>query len=154
DTRTGKPADWSALPDDQQRAIADLERGTAYLFELGMLARRIPPLPSVEIPPFAPIPDDQGSKFLDFEAKNRAIIDSASRSPRRIRAILETLSYQDSGKYLIGAVQQLGLPGDAIVLDGDLSALRELINELIKAMPIQGIFTELRIQTHLKKDWK
>ncbi len=150
DKRTGKPARWSALPDDLQRAVADLEHRAAYLFELAMLALRTPPLPSVEIPPLAPIPDDQGDKFLDHEAKIRATIDNVDRSPKRIRGILEILSCRDSLKHLIPALQQFGLPVDAIVLDDDLAAL----HELIKAMPIQGIFTELRIQTHLKKDWK
>jgi hypothetical protein len=150
DTRTGKPARWSALPNDLQRAVADLEHRAAYLFELAMLALHTPPLPSVEIPPLAPIPDDQGNKFLDLEAKIGAIINSAGRSPKKARGIIEILSCQDSLEYLIPALEQLGLPVNTIVLDGDLPASHELIT----AMPIQGIFTELRIQTHLKKDWK
>ena len=148
DTRTGKPARWSALPNDLQRAVANLEHKMAYLLELAMLALCTPLLPSVEIPPLAPIPDDHGNKFLDLEAKIRAIINSAGRSPKKVRGILEILSCQDSFKYLIPALQQLGLPVDTILLDLPVS------HELITAMPIQGIFTELRIQTHLKKDWK
>jgi len=105
---------------------------------------------SVEIPPFAPILDGQGNKFLDHEAKIRATIESVGRSPKKVRGVLEILSYRDSWKYFIPALEQLGLPVDTIVLDGELSALHELIT----AMPIQGVFTEMRIQTHLKKDWK
>jgi hypothetical protein len=136
------------LPDDLQRAIADLEHKAAYLFELAMLALRTPPPPSVEIPPLAPIFDDHGNRFLYLDAKIRAIINSAGRSSKKVRGILEILSRQDSLEYLIPALQQLGLPVDMI--DDRLPAS----HELIAAMPIQGIFTELRIQTHLKKDWK
>lgn len=152
DKRTGKPARWNSLPDDLQRSIAKLEHRVAYRFELAMLALRTPPLESVEMPPFAPIPDNQGDKFLSLEAKIRASIDSIGRSPKKIRSFIEELSYRDSWKYLISALQALGLPHDSIAdaLDGQPAGL----HELFKAMPIQGIFTELRIQTHLKKDWK
>jgi hypothetical protein len=45
DKRTGKPASWSALQVDFQRAVADLEHKAAYLFELAMLSLRTPPIP-------------------------------------------------------------------------------------------------------------
>jgi hypothetical protein len=150
DKRTGKPARWGTLPEEMRRAVASLEYRAAYLYELGILAMRVPPMLHVEMPPLAPVADDKGIKFLEQETKIRADLEKIGRSPKKARGLLEILSYRDSWNYLVAAARMLGLAPESVIPDGDLTALRSLIT----AMPVQRIFTELRIQTHLKRDWK
>jgi hypothetical protein len=158
DRRTGKPAQWDSLPDDLQRSIAELETSVAYRFELAMLALRDQRLESRGMLPFAPIPDAHGDRFINQEANIRKSLDNYGRSPKTIRNTIEFLSYRDSWTYLVSALRTLGLPpnliDDTLVQSLTSDGRSPAMHDLIEAMPIQGVFTELRVRAHLKEPWK
>jgi hypothetical protein len=143
-------AGLDGMPEQGRQSAADVERDVAYMFELAMLARRTPPGLQVDLPLLPPIPDNQGAAFLELETKIRAALVSAGGSREKIRGALELLSYASSVKYLARGAVALGLDADVIGPGDDTTVLRDLVG----AMPIQRIFTELRTQTHLKGNWK
>ncbi|MET9229162.1 hypothetical protein [Lentzea sp. NPDC003310] len=149
DVRTGQPARWDDLPEKLRYTVANLERDAASLFELSMLARRAAPGLAVDLPMFAPVPDDAGTRFLGHEASIAAAITTSGRSAAKVRNMLTLLAYRDSWQLLASAALSLGLDPEVIVID-DITK----VDALVKAMPIQQTFTALRTQTHLKGNWK
>lgn len=157
DLRTGKPARWGSLPREIRSKVAELETAAAYRFELAMLALRDPRLEGVGLPPLAPISDLDGQRFIDQEARIRAIIDDYGRNPKVVRNTIEFLAYRDSAPFLTKALGRLGFPPhalDEMILTGLTPDGRApAMHDLLSAMPIQGVFTELRVQAHLKEQW-
>jgi len=156
DTRTGQPAQWGHLPETTQAEIGALERLLAYRLELDMLARRDPEMEAQGMARFAPLPDDDGVAFQADEQTIRDAIERQGKSEGVVRNTLEFLSFRDSIPFIGAAERLLSLPIGSIIsrVGEDLSDGRsEVLGRLIAAMPIQGTFTGLRIQTHLFDSW-
>lgn len=151
-SRTGERAQLDGVLSDG-RSMADLERSVAYRLELAVLALRDPRLLSLK-----PIPDAHGDRFAKQEVDIRQAIDNHGRSPKVVRNTIEFLAYRDSWIHLVSALQKIGFPIDlldgAIMQSATSDGRTPAMREIVAAMPVQGIFTELRSQAHLKEQWK
>jgi hypothetical protein len=156
DTSTGARAQWdSSLPEDMRGSLEALEAAVPYRFELAMLALRDPRMESA-LMPLVSIADTQGRRFADQERSIRAAIERHGRTAQVVRNTIEFLAFKDSLALFDPALRYLGYEPNTIVeaivadvTDGQSSAM----NRLLQAMPIQGAFTELRVQSHLKAQW-
>jgi hypothetical protein len=131
-------------PSDEIRRALEIE------VQFTMLARQATTLP--QDPPIVlpTLSNAAGERFQQEQEELRSTL-GASAGPRKIRDVLQFLSYRDSDHYLAEAAVRQGLPGGSVAaritdaLDrGDSSELGRVID----SMPIQGAFTELRIRAH------
>lgn len=157
DTATGAPARWDeSLP---EAVRAELDRVASVLphrLELAVLAlrdQRMEPM----FPPLVAIPDTKTSAFVAAETSIRAEIDRKGRSAKAVRNLVELLTFRDSLRFFDPLLQTLSLDPNTIVnavandiVDGQSPSMQGLL----AAMPMQGIFTELRVQAHLQADRK
>jgi hypothetical protein len=160
DTRTGRPARWDRLPAAQQAAVAGLERRAAERFELGMLARRDPRM-EPDLQPFAPVPDSgNGQRLVDEEHAIRDAIDGWKRTPSNVRVAVEGRCFTDTATILAlnAACLALGTTFEALLDQLGQHAIgepsRQAFSQLIAAMPIQGRYAELRVQSHMQANRK
>jgi predicted RNA-binding protein YlqC (UPF0109 family) len=133
-----------------------LEAVAPYRFEMVMLALRDPRLEPT-FPALTPIPDDRGQRFATQEREIKAAIDRHGRSPQAIRNAVEFVAFRDSLDLLDRASARLGHPPNTIAeaVAADVADGRSpTLSRLLAGMPIQGVFTELRVQKQLKGDAK
>jgi hypothetical protein len=156
DTSTGTPARWDgSLPEDMRESFDALEAAVPYRFELAMLALRDPRMEPAFMP-LVSIDDTQGRRFANQERSIRAAIERHDRTAQVVRNTIELLAFKDSRALFDPALRYLGYEPNTIVeavvadvTDGQSPAM----NRLLRAMPIQGAFTELRVQSHLHAQW-
>ncbi len=149
DTLTGQRLTGDGLPEGTEQRMADR-------VELAALARRDPRL-EPGMPAFAAVPDDgKGDRLVQNEHSIRAMIDEKDRTPSRVRGLVEGLCYADptTMTHIIEACLVLGLAPDAIATDIgkylDDQEYTAAVSAFLACMPIQGRFSELRVQAHLQ----
>jgi hypothetical protein len=149
DTRTGLPPRLDDLSEEAQAGFDALERRAANRFELGMLARRDPSLEIFGLPTFGPVGDEAGQRFVENERKIKDHISAHAFSKDETRQYLYFLSFRDSIDSLFHVASDVGVGDTFGAWLSECSAL-----EMLDALPIQGLFTELRLQALLKADWQ
>ena len=122
--------------------------------ELAMLARQVPTLPGDLEPIFLPpILDALGARFEDDQRSLRSNL-GPKPTKRQIRDAIEVLSLRDSDPFLGSASLRHGL-GAADLLTAVADAVhagdRSAVSRVLRSMPVQGAFTELRVQAHLQE---
>lgn len=151
DTMTGTEAQWdSDLPEPIRQSLEELEAAVPYRLELAMLALRDPRLEPA-FAPVTPIRDSRGQRFARQERDIKAAIDRHGRTPRVIRNAVEFAALKDSLALLDRASASLGHSPNAIA-EAVVDAGSPAMSRLLSGLPIQGVFTELRVQKQLKGD--
>jgi hypothetical protein len=158
DTETGARADPLDLSPDHRKEFADLEDELAHRFELTTLAGGEPRLEGAAGSwAFPPLPDHDGARFEAKERKLDTQLDENEATAQRIRDWIVLDAFKGSQKYIVEACVLLGLPLSAVheqlverANRGDLSG----IHEFVGCLPIQGLFTEVRVRAHLKRNFK
>ncbi|WP_020525247.1 hypothetical protein [Catelliglobosispora koreensis] len=157
DKATGAPALWdTSLPAELRAQLEELEANVPYRLELGVLALRDPRMEPVFAPQVS-IADGKGAQFAALEVSIRAAIDQQGRTSKAVRNAIEYLAFTDSIKLFDPVLRALGKDPNTVVTaiaDGVVNGENPAMHRLLDAMPIQGAFTELRVQTHLQADRK
>jgi hypothetical protein len=148
----GRRALASAGVDLSGSQADELRRSVERELEFTMLARQSVTLPGHTSVALPPAPDSAGARFQEEQETLRSSLGPGA-TPGQIRDVLDFLAYRDSDQLLADAAMRHGLRGGSVAarissaLDqGDSSEL----GRVVKAMPIQGAFTELRVQAHLR----
>lgn len=129
--------------------LAGIRLNLAHRLELALLARRDPRLERARlIEPYPPVDDAKGESFRQQQLQLRKHL-GTSPTALAVRNQIEVLSFIDSEPLLARAAVKLGLPSHSIasaVERGEKSA----VHDLLQQMPVQRVFTEMRVQAHLK----
>lgn len=157
DSQTGILADWSGLAPDRQSELRHLEQEAAYRLELAMLARREPRLEKAGMPPIPPVAEVPGADFDAEQIRIRDAIDAHGRTADVVRNSVEFPAFASADQLLAQAAHSVGQSW-LLALDqiARLAPAERMvaIRKVLAAMPVQRIFTELRVQAHLKPEFR
>lgn len=155
-SRTNQRLLDQAIPEHARAELTELDQHVAERMELAMLAQRDVRL-EPHLAPFAPLPDDgKGQLLIQEEHAIRAAVNQHGRNESNVRAIVEARSFFDDTTFanIYKASQTLGVNPQTVLdkLSESKSSKdnRQTLSALIAAMPIQGCYSELRVQAHLQ----
>lgn len=157
DTRTGAPPaiiGWTAA---QEKAFAEIGEEAVLRMELAMLAMRDPMLEQHGYQPFDAHVRDAGARFTAEQLRVRELIDEHQPKPAQLKNWLDLATFTEMTDDISRASLDLGA-NPVAVLSSIASAMKAgdkgAVSAFMNLMPIQRVFTALRLEAHLKRDFR